>query len=144
MHRIAPGKKLRIKETRVRALAAHVFVQLPRHFDNREPSQVDVDPSTNNRPGELVFKTITYFLIFSAKVQQEMPFQLRRPLSVIRHREWLLFATETFKIAIRAKPAYRCRVSFEISPSAMNNTQCLLDTKAGRKLVNEMLIEQQW
>lgn len=97
-----------MKGTRIGALVNHIPDTLQRHSDASMRKRVDEDTSSNNRPLELVVKTINHFLIPSTKVQQKMPCPSRHSSSAMRHQKELPLTTETPKIALGAKRRYRC------------------------------------
>lgn len=62
----------------------------------------------------------------------------------ICYQEELQLPTKASELAMSAKPAYRCRASFEILPTAVQITQCVRDTGARLNLIKNTLFLQSW
>lgn len=98
--------------------------------------------STTIRPVALADKSETQSLYPSANVQQKARHPSRTQPLAICYYKVLQLPAGTSKISICAKPTYCCRVSFEIPPSAMHITRCLLDAGTRLGLINKTLVSK--
>lgn len=120
----------------------HIPDPLLLQSDTSEPIRIDKEMSTNSRTLAFFGKLETHFLFPFAKVQAEAPHSSRTTsLAIFYHKE-LLLPTDTLEIAKCAKPTYRCRILYGISPAAMHITQCFPDTEAWLNHVNKTPIPQ--